>query len=162
MCLDSVIIDIDFSEDEYSVWFKNRRGALSRYPGHHLRALRDLRSTPTNNILDITYELLSKRPKILFYDRLLDHPRSYPPLKPDVSYLCRTFGSAEFRSYDDEIDLSGEEGHTGPSASSREITPLHLAAHIGITELVSRFPGDATLLQVRDYSGLTPLGVALC
>ncbi|KAM0388667.1 Inversin [Fusarium culmorum] len=139
---------------------------LTKYAGmyldHHLRAIRDLQSAPAKNALDITYELLSQRPKRLFYDRLLDHSRSYPPLKPEVSYLRRAFGSARSFSYDDEIDSSDEEGHTDPSASSREITPLHLAAHIGITDLVSRFLGDTALLQVRDYSGLNPLGVALC
>jgi ankyrin repeat protein len=139
------------------------------YLGHHLRAIQNPDSTLAANALQNTFELLSQRPKRLFYERLLDQTSSYPPPKPDNRYMRWTFNSEIFTDDDDdiselsEVDFSDEEGNiTTPPGPSREITPLHLAAHIGIPELVARFLSDTSLLQVRDYARLNPLGVALC
>ncbi|RMI99067.1 hypothetical protein BHE90_017296 [Fusarium euwallaceae] len=155
--------------DGISYQTKMRTFPLARYAGiylgHHLRAIQNPGSTLAMDALKSTYELLSQRPKKLFYERLLHDTNSYPPLRPEDRQRRRTFIWEESTNYDDGmsvLDSSDEEGPITATGPAREITPLHLAAQIGIPELVARFLNDTSLLQVRDYAGLNPLGVALC
>lgn len=135
----------------YSYYTKMRVFPLARYAamnlGHHLRQMQDMDSALASNALEYTHMILGSRPKREFYEMVLLKTDCYPP---------HIFGNWDYcESWDKFSDHSQEQ-------SNREITSLHLAAHIGIPRLIIKLLGDKSLLQVRDYHGFNPLGIALC
>lgn len=166
--------------DKFSFHTKIRIFPLAQYAavnlGYHLRAMQDLNSIPAKDALDKAAAVLSHRSKRKFYERVLHETESYPPHVLEHQTLgghqySRWDSGSEENSDDDWDESPGDSGASEesnqvqfipPEEPSREITSLHLAAQIGIPQLVTVFLHDQSLLRVRDYSGFTPLGIALC
>ncbi|KAF5001056.1 hypothetical protein FDECE_11071 [Fusarium decemcellulare] len=159
--------------ERFSFDTKMRMFPLARYAamnlGHHLRAIQDLGSSSTRDALKSIHALLSERPKRKFYERLLDVTDCYPPRASEHRYSRWGRSLEGIAYYDDDMsdsDLSDKSEESSRSTAStepaREVTSLHLAAQIGIPELITGLLSNQSLLQVRDYDGFNPLGIALC
>lgn len=144
--------------DVYSNHTKMRVFPLAEYAamnlGHHLRQMQGMDSALASKALEYTHMILCSRPKRKFYEIVLCETHCYPP-HTFVNRYYPSEASDYYESWDEFSDHSQEE-------SNREITSLHLAAHIGIPRLVIKLLDDKSLLQVRDHDGFNPLGIALC
>ncbi|KAI1205957.1 uncharacterized protein F4807DRAFT_441117 [Annulohypoxylon truncatum] len=60
------------------------------------------------------------------------------------------------RSISPNVETANSEEPAG-----REVTSLHLAAHLGVPHLVKKLLSDSSLIYVKDFDGCTPLSIAL-
>ncbi|RSL47814.1 hypothetical protein CEP54_013215 [Fusarium duplospermum] len=159
---------------EFSFQTKSYLFPLASYAaihlGHHLRGMQDSESNFAQDALKHTHTILSERPKRNFYVRLLSDAGCYPPHTFAHYYghwnpggMTHEFGDSGSEFFDDpESGLSDQTEGSSQEEHQKEITCLHLAAQIGVPRLLTGLIGDGSLLQVRDYEGFNPLGIALC
>ncbi|KAI1462465.1 hypothetical protein F4805DRAFT_474388 [Annulohypoxylon moriforme] len=158
------------------------------YLGCHLRAISLI---TTSDALKKTIVILEERRKRKFYERLLDHARSYPPQalsqrkfstfntrsrsasEPNLKLIgdnssCLNDGSkvdlpSIATSVDSRVVIASPDADMTISEelACREVTSLHLAAHLGIPWLAKNFLLNPSLVHRKDPDGHTPLSIAL-
>ncbi|KAI0468422.1 hypothetical protein F4859DRAFT_524356 [Xylaria cf. heliscus] len=144
----------------------------AQYLGHHLRAISDANCIAANNALNKTISVLQERPKRKFFEEVLYQVCSYPPQALSRQNYPLSISEPECGSdseNDESLTLSSDDGGREPlltgqgsdSGDCRDITSLHLAAHLGVARLVKQLLSDLSLVNVKDFNGCTPLSIAL-